>query len=66
MKKSKVALVCLFFFVIALAATALIALTFTPQTSAGSWAKVCCGPQCGGYDYCIGDGGYTCCKVRMR
>lgn len=26
------------------------------------WAEVCCGPTCGGQDYCLGNGPYSCCK----
>lgn len=32
------------------------------KDAAGVWAQVCCGSGCGGPDYCIGDGTYTCCK----
>jgi hypothetical protein len=50
-----------------LAALALItmALGVAPRTSwaeQGHWGEVCCGPQCVGGDYCLGNGPYTCCK----
>lgn len=34
----------------------------TPEVDAGEWESVCCGPGCGGTDYCIGSGDYDCCK----
>lgn len=33
-----------------------------PKANAGNWSDVCCGPACGGDDYCIGSGSFTCCK----
>lgn len=41
---------------------------FTPAVQAqqtvlgGAWADVCCGAHCTPYDYCVGNGSYTCCK----
>lgn len=34
----------------------------TTQDAGGVWADVCCGSTCGGQDYCIGSGTFTCCK----
>jgi hypothetical protein len=51
---------------LAIVATAVAGNSLSPNSAkadpAGVWAHVCCGDQCGGYDYCIGDGPYDCCK----
>jgi hypothetical protein len=51
---------------LAVLALALLAKSLFPSVAhadgGGYWAAVCCGGGCGSTDYCIGNGGYTCCK----
>jgi hypothetical protein len=59
MSKRNLKLSMLFLFLMVVAAAGSLV---SPKADAGVWSQVCCGAGCGGMDYCIGSGSYTCCK----